>query len=91
MEPEKNLHASVPPALLTRAREVAEQEHISLDELATEALQRHVARRTLERFKREGDFRRRGMTDEQVENTVEQAVHEYRQEEQERRNKERGR
>jgi ribosomal protein L13E len=64
--------------LLTRAREVAQQDHISLDELAAEALQRHLARRILERFKREVDMRRRDMTDEEVENTVAQAVQEYR-------------
>ena len=91
MEPEKNLHATIPPALLTRAEEMAQQDHISLDQLAAEALQRDLARRVLERFKREGDLRRRGMTDEEVENTVERAVHEYRQETRERQNNQRGR
>ena len=89
--PEKNLHASFPPALLARAEEAAQQDHVSLDEFAAEAFQRQLARRMLERFKREGELRRRGMTDEEVENTVEQAVHEHRQEERERQNKERGR
>lgn len=91
MEPEKNLQANIPPALLTRAQEVAQQDQISLDQFATEALQRHLARRMLARFKREGEVRRRGITEEEVENTVEQAIQQYREEEQERQSKERGR
>jgi hypothetical protein len=39
MEPEKNLHATIPPALLTRAEEAAQQEHISLYELVSDAVE----------------------------------------------------
>ena len=38
MEPEKNLHAAVPPALLEKAHAAARQEHISLDELVSDAM-----------------------------------------------------
>ncbi len=48
MEPEKNLHAFVPPALLTRAQEVAQQEHISLDELVSDAMERRLNKREFE-------------------------------------------
>jgi hypothetical protein len=46
--PEKNLHASVPPALLARAAEVAQQEHITLDELVSDAMERRVNKREFE-------------------------------------------
>ena len=44
-DPDKNLHASVSPALLARAQEVAEQEHITLDELVSDAMERRVNKR----------------------------------------------
>lgn len=47
-DPDKNLHASVPPALLARAQEVAEREHISLDELVSDAMERRVNKREFE-------------------------------------------
>src|ERR1700693_6047945 len=43
--PEKNLHAAVPPALLARAQEAAQQEHITLDELVSEAMERRLRER----------------------------------------------
>ncbi len=43
--PEKNLHASVPPELLARAAEVAQQEHITLDELVSDAMERRLRER----------------------------------------------
>lgn len=48
MEPEKNLHASVPPALLTQAEKAAQAEHITLDELVRDAMERRLNRRELE-------------------------------------------
>jgi hypothetical protein len=48
MEPEKNLHASVPPALLSQAEKVARAENITLDELVRDAMERRVNRRELE-------------------------------------------
>lgn len=39
METEKNLHASVPPALLVRAHLGAEVDHIKVDELVQAALE----------------------------------------------------
>lgn len=45
---EKNLHAFVPSSLLTQAREVAQQEHISLDELVSHAMERLLNRRQFE-------------------------------------------
>ena len=51
---------------------------MSVDELASEALQRELGRLSLERFKRQGDSRRRGMSDEEVERTVVEAVDDVR-------------
>ena len=45
MEPEKNLHAAVPPALLTKAQQAAQDEHITLDELVRDAMERRLNRR----------------------------------------------
>ena len=70
---------------------MAQQERITLADLASEALQRHLARRILERFKREGSNRRRGMTDDEVDNFVERSIHEHRDEERDSQNKEHGR
>jgi hypothetical protein len=38
MEPQKNLHAAIPPELLAKAQAAAEQEHITLDELVSDAM-----------------------------------------------------
>ena len=73
-------NVAIEPELLERAGKVAEAEGKTVDELTTEALQRELARRTFERVKREGETRRRGMTDDDVERAVEKAVQEYRAE-----------
>ena len=73
-------NVAIEPELLERAGKVAEAEGKTVDELTTEALQRELARRTFERAKREGETRRRGMTDDDVERSVEKAVQEYRAE-----------
>jgi hypothetical protein len=64
--------------LLEQAGRVALAEGTSVDELTAEALRRELGRRTLDRFKRQAEVRRGGMTDQQVESTVEQAVREVR-------------
>ena len=48
METEKNLHASVPPALLSRAQKAARQEHISLDALVSDAMEQRLNRQKFE-------------------------------------------
>ena len=73
-------NVAIEPELLERAGKVAEAEGKAVDELTAEALQRELARRTFERAKREGETRCRGMTDDDVERTVEKAVQEYRAE-----------
>jgi Protein of unknown function (DUF433) len=55
MEPEQNLHALVPPALLEKARARAEQEHITLDELVREALAGRLQERSVQRLHASGE------------------------------------
>jgi hypothetical protein len=76
MEAPKNV--AIAEDLLERAGRVAQAEGTTVDELASQALQRELGRRSLERFKRQGDQRRGAMTDEQVEQTVENAVQDAR-------------
>jgi hypothetical protein len=45
---EKNLHASIPPTLLAQAQQIAQQEHISLDELVSDAMEQRLNRREFE-------------------------------------------
>jgi hypothetical protein len=45
MEPETNLHAKIPPALLAEMEKAAEAEHITLDELVRDAVERRLNRR----------------------------------------------
>ena len=63
-----------------RMQQEAEAEGKTVDELAGEAVQRHLARRWLERTGREAQVRRGNMTDEQVEAVVEKAIQESRAE-----------
>jgi hypothetical protein len=46
--PEKNLHAFVPTALLARAQELAEQKHISFDQLVSDAIEGRLNRHDFE-------------------------------------------
>ena len=68
------------PELLERYAEIARSEGKTVDELTTEAVKRDMARRWLERNKREARRRRGNMTEEQVEATVDRAVQETRAE-----------
>jgi hypothetical protein len=78
MAPQKNV-AIEDQELLERAAKVAQAEGKTVDQLATEALQRELARRSFDKIKRDAEARRRGMTDDEVEFTVERAITEYRQ------------
>ncbi|MES1256433.1 MAG: hypothetical protein ABUS56_12525 [Acidobacteriota bacterium] len=68
------------PELFERYTEIARAEGKTVDELATEAVKRDVARRWFESNKREAEVRRGNMTDEEVEAVVERAIQESRAE-----------
>jgi hypothetical protein len=89
MEPEKNLHAKIPPTLLTEAENVAQAEHITVDEFVQDAMERRLREHRRQKLYAygEGQARKLGIREEDVE----RIIHEFRQEERERQNKERGR
>jgi len=76
MTPKKNV--AIAPELLEQADKVAQAEGKTVDEFTAQAVQREIARRALERLRSQGEQRRLGMTDEDVERTVERAVQESR-------------
>ncbi len=69
---------ALPDAVYDRAQEAATAEGTTVEQLATKALERDLARRWLDRVGREGDLRRGNMTDVEVEGLVERAVQETR-------------
>jgi CRISPR/Cas system-associated protein Csm6 len=78
MEHEKNLHASIPTALLADAYRFAEEEHISVDELVRDAMQRRIEERRRQKLYTYGEAQARklGIREEDVE----RIVHEHREE-----------
>ena len=73
-------NVTLPNDLLERVQARATAEGKSVDELAAEAVDRLLAERSLTWFKREGDRRRRDMSDDQVNHAVNQAIGETRNE-----------
>jgi fructose-1,6-bisphosphatase/sedoheptulose 1,7-bisphosphatase-like protein len=69
---------AVPDTIYDRVQEAAAAEGTNVEQLATQALERDLARRWLDRVAREGDLRRGNMTDADVEALVERAVQESR-------------
>lgn len=69
---------AVPDTVYDRVQEAAAAEGTTVEQLATSALERDLARRWLDRVGREGDRRRGRLTDAEVEAVVERAVQETR-------------
>jgi hypothetical protein len=86
MEPEKNLHASIPAALLTEAEQAARADCISVDELVRDAMERRLRERRRQSLYAYGEqqARKLGIKEEDVD----RIIHEFRQEERERENAE---
>jgi predicted transcriptional regulator len=70
---------AVPDEIYERVQKIATAEGTTVEELATKALERDLARRWLERVGREGQLRGVNMTDDEVEAVVERAVQESRE------------
>jgi predicted CopG family antitoxin len=70
---------TVPDAVYERVQQVAAAEGTTVEQLATKAIERDLARRWLDRIGREGDQRRGDTSEADVEAVVEQAVRESRQ------------
>jgi hypothetical protein len=69
---------AVPDTVYDRMQEAATAEGTTVEQLATKALERDLARRWLDRVGREGDLRRGNMTEIEVEAIVERAIQETR-------------
>ena len=82
MEPDKNLHAKIPPALLAEMENAASAEHITVDELVQDAVERRLHRRQWQDVLSFGErhAKARGLT----EADVNEAIAEVRRENQER-------
>ncbi len=61
---------AVPDAIYERVHQIAAAEGTTVDQLATKAIERELARRWLNRIEREGDRRRGDMSDAEVEAVV---------------------
>jgi len=72
MDPEKNLHASIPNALLAKAQEVAETEHMTVDELVRDAMERRIGELRRRRLYAYGEAQasKVGVGEEDVEDIV---------------------
>ena len=75
---------SLPADLYERVQQEAQVEGKTVDEVATEAVTRELARRWLERVRRETETRRGTMTDDEVEATVRTAIQEWRRDQRSR-------
>ena len=73
-------NVTLPDELLERVRARATDEGKTVDDLAVEAVSRLLAERSLARFRREAERRSRGMSADQVNETVNQAIRETRNE-----------
>ena len=69
---------AVPDAVYERVQQIAAAEGTTVEQLATKAIERDLARRWLDRIGREGEQRRGDMSDAEVETIVEQPVRESR-------------
>ena len=86
MEPEKNLHASIPTALLVEAEKIAAAQHVSMDELTQAAMKRYLDELGWKKLYAygEGQVRKLGIKEEDVD----RIIHEYREEQRQRDNAE---
>jgi hypothetical protein len=84
VEPEKNLHATIPPALLAEVEKAARAEHITLDELVRDAMERRLNRHELDEVFAFGKqhARQRGLRPRDVADAIAQVRSAHRQREQ---------
>ena len=69
---------AVPDAIYESVQQIAAAEGTTVEQLATKAIERDLARRWLDRIGREGDQRRANRSEAEVDAVVEQAVRESR-------------
>jgi predicted transcriptional regulator len=69
---------AVPDAIYESVQQIAAAEGTTVEQFATKAIERDLARRWLDRIGREGDQRRANRSEAEVDAVVEQAVRESR-------------
>lgn len=89
MEAEKNLHASIPNALLAEAEKIAAAQHVSMDELTQAAMKRYLDELGWKKLYAYGEGQARKLGIQEAD--VDHIIHEFRDEERERLNAENGR
>ena len=77
-------NVTLPDELSARAKAAAEADGISLDDFAAKAVQHELARKYMAQIDLEARGRRGSMTDDEVENTVLDAIQEVRRSSRER-------
>lgn len=75
-----SLNLTVSEELLAQTQNAATAEGKTVDELAAEALKKHIAQRTLARLRVQAEAETRGLSEEQIEGAVARAIQEYRKE-----------
>ena len=75
-----DLTINVPNELRAAMESAAQSDGKTIIDLAVEAMQKHLARRFLGRMKRDALVPRGNMTDHEVQEVVDRAIHEYRSE-----------
>ena len=89
MEPEKNLHAHLPPALLSEAYKAAQEERVTLDEVTQQAMERYLEERRWKKLYAFGEQQARKLGIK--ESDVDRIIHQRRAKERQREHKEPGR
>jgi hypothetical protein len=69
---------ALPDAVYERVQQIANAEGTTVEQLATKAIERDLARRWFDSVGREGDLRRGDMSEAEMEAVVEQAVQQFR-------------
>ncbi len=84
MEPEKNVHATISPALLNQAEQAAQAEHITLDEVLQKAVERYIEDRRWQKVYQFGEQQARKLGIK--EGDVDRIIHQRRAKERAREN-----
>ena len=83
-EPEKNLHAAIPTALLSELEKTAQAEHVTLDEVMRQAAERFIEERHWQELYAFGEQQARALGIKECD--VDRIIHQHREKFREREN-----
>jgi len=81
----KEFKISVPDDLGQAVENAALEQGKTVDEVFAEAAKREISRRWIDKLKRDGDARRGDMTEGEIDEIINRAIREYREEQRSRR------